>query len=151
MTWRRMIFVGAAALGLVFALSTGAGEGGLRGEIQALLDEQARAWTAGDLEEFCSVYAEDAVFISTSGLTRGRQKVLERYRRRYPDKSAMGTLTLEILEVRVAGRRAKASSVSAVGRWTLSYPEKAAVTGLTLLVLHRTKGGPWRIVQDASM
>jgi len=155
--WMSRVWLGALALSLFPALGFSAGvpsEGTVLGEIQALLDAQAKAWSAGELEDFCSVYADDTVFISPTGLTKGRQAVLERYRKRYPDKQAMGTLSLEILEVRVPGGEADAStllSASAVGRWTLSYPDRDDATGLTLLVFHRQEGGDWLIVQDASM
>ena len=94
-----------------------------------------------------SAYAEDATFVSPTGLTRGRQAVLDRYRKRYPDKAAMGTLSLEVVEIRLVRGNAGASVVA---RWTLSYPEKPAAAGLTLLVLH-PRGDAWVIVQDASM
>src|SRR5215510_2968180 len=66
--------------------------------VKALLATQSAAWNHGDLAGFTAVYAEDATFVSPTGLTHGRQQVLERYRRRYPDKQAMGTLTLDVLE-----------------------------------------------------
>jgi uncharacterized protein (TIGR02246 family) len=118
----------------------------IRKGVAAVLDRQVQAWNRGDLEGFVSVYAEDAAFVSPTGLTRGRQALLERYRKRYPDKAAMGKLSLEILETRLAG----ADGVSLVARWTLAYPDKPAASGLTLLVLHRREDG-WMIVQDASM
>lgn len=130
-----------------------------RQQVEELLARQAAAWTAGDLDGFCSVYADDALFVSPSGPTRGRQAVLERYRRRYPDRAAMGALTLEVVEVRplsgvevtplgdaVPGR---VHALSAAARWTLRYPDREPATGLTLLVLRREREG-WRIVQDAS-
>lgn len=143
-------------LGLAPAPGAAAEEGeagavSLRQQIETLLGEQAAAWTAGDLEAFCSAYAEDVVFVSPTGLTSGRQQVLERYRRRYPDKAAMGALTLEVEEVRVAGPEAQAWAASAVARWKLSYAEKEPAEGLTLLVFHRDGDGAWKIVQDASM
>ena len=132
-------------------------------DIAHLLKVQAAAWSRGDLETFTSVYAEDCSFVSPTGLTRGRQQVLERYRRRYPDKAAMGHLTLELLEfepvwgvdVSMVGdsRPSGVHGASVVGRWRLTYPEGAerkTAEGLTLLVLHR-RGGEWKIVQDASM
>ena len=117
-----------------------------RKALAAVLDRQVQAWNRGDLEGFVSVYAEDAAFVSPTGLTRGRQAVLERYRKRYPDKAAMGRLSLETVETRLAG----AQAASVVARWTLAYPDKPAASGLTLLVLHRS-GDRWLIVQDASM
>ncbi len=130
-----------------------------RQQVEELLARQAAAWTSGDLDGFCSVYADDALFLSPSGQTRGREAVLERYRKRYPDRAAMGALTLEIVEARplsgvevtplgdaVPGR---VHALSAAARWTLRSPEREPATGLTLLVLRRERAG-WRIVQDAS-
>ena len=115
-------------------------------EIRKVLADQSAAWTRGDLEAFCAIYADDATFISPSGLTKGRQAVLDRYRKKYVDKAGMGSLTLEIEEVRAEG----AASASVVARWTLTWPDKPKAEGLTLLVLWMTPHG-WRIVQDASM
>lgn len=117
--------------------------------VVALLEKQAAAWSHGDIEGFCSVYADDALFLSPSGVARGRQAVLERYQKRYPDAKAMGTLTLEPIEVRLHPEKSpKAASVAA--HWKLAYPDKPAAEGLTLLVL-RKSGERWEIVQDASM
>jgi len=134
-----------------------------RTAVEALLKTQSDAWNRGDLDTFTSVYAEDASFLSPTGLTQGRQKVLERYRRRYPDRKAMGTLSLEIIEVRPAqgievtalndARPSRVQGVSVAARWRLAYPdqpEKKTAEGLTLLVLRR-HGDSWEIVQDASM
>lgn len=134
-----------------------------RRDIAHLLAEQSAAWNRGDLETFTSVYADECSFVSPTGLTRGRQQVLERYRRRYPDKAAMGHLTLEILEFEPVwgvdtsmvgdSRPSGVHGASVVGRWRLTYPAEATretAQGSTLLVLHR-RGGEWKIVQDASM
>jgi peptidoglycan/xylan/chitin deacetylase (PgdA/CDA1 family) len=131
--------------------------------VEALLKTQSDAWNRGDLDTFTSVYAEDASFLSPTGLTQGRRQVLERYRRRYPDRKAMGTLTLEILEVRPAqgveftalgdARPSRVHGLSVAARWRLAYPDqpdKKTAEGLTLLVLRR-HGDSWEIVQDASM
>lgn len=132
-------------------------------EVHALIAEQARAWSRGDIDAFMEGYAEDVVFVSPTGLTRGRDEVLARYRKRYPDGQAMGHLALDILETRLAAgyeatregdaTPSRVHGVSVVARWTLRYPDdptRSDVTGLTLLVLHPTPQG-WRIVQDASM
>jgi uncharacterized protein (TIGR02246 family) len=124
--------------------------GNVRKAVAAVLERQTQAWNRGDLEAFVSEYAEDAAFVSPTGLTRGRQAVLDRYRKRYPDKAAMGTLALEIVETRLVPDDEGARSASIVARWTLAYPDKPKAEGLTLLVLHR-RGGGWAIVQDASM
>jgi uncharacterized protein (TIGR02246 family) len=139
----------------------GAGEGGCARQaedaVKAVLATQAEAWNRGDLEGFTAVYAEDASFLSPNGITHGRHQVLERYRLRYPDKKAMGTLTLDAKETRVfatgAGKACAVKGVSVAARWRLAYPDqpdKKTAEGSTLLVL-QPRGESWEIVQDASM
>lgn len=113
--------------------------------VKALITAQAEAWNRGDLPAFTAVYADDAIFVSPTGVTRGRQAVLERYQKRYPDQKAMGALSFEFVETRELK-----DGVSLVAKWTLAYPDKPAAAGHTLLVLHK-KGERWLIVQDASM
>jgi ketosteroid isomerase-like protein len=128
-----------------------------------MIQTQVEAWNRGDLEAFTSGYAEDAAFLSPSGLTRGRGEVLSRYRKRYPDRKAMGRLSLEPIEMRPAAgteftelggaRPSRVHGVSVAARWEIAYPDepgKAPASGLTLIVFRRTLTG-WEIVQDASM
>lgn len=157
---RSLMLALAAILSLSSALH-GAGEPGCARKaeeaVKAVLATQSAAWNRGDLEAFAAVYAEDASFLSPNGITHGRHQVLERYRLRYPDKKAMGTLTLEVQETRMfstgAGKSCAVQGVSVAARWRLAYPdqpEKKTAEGSTLLVL-RPRGGSWEIVQDASM
>ena len=144
-----------------------------RAGVTRLLEIQAAAWNRGDFEAFCAVYAEDALYASPTGLTRGRDAVLARYRQRYPDETARGTLSFEIVEVRPAdglepdpyGGTAPGGvhSVSLVAKWRLAYAGKPDASGLTLLVFRPRRVGPgatnfapedapaWEIIQDASM
>jgi uncharacterized protein (TIGR02246 family) len=158
---KRLPILATLALGLLAGPALhGAGDAGCAPKaeeaVKALLATQSAAWNRGDLEGFSAVYAEDASFLSPTGLTHGRQQVLERYRRRYPDKKAMGTLTLDVLETRafpIKSKSCEITSVSVAARWRLAYPdqpEKKTAEGSTLLVL-RPRGGSWEIVQDASM
>ena len=114
-------------------------------QVKSLLLEQAQSWNRGDLQRFSAVYAEDALFLSPSGLNQGRAQVLARYKKRYPDRKAMGTLSLEFIETRTTEKL-----VTVAARWRLAYPDKTAASGLTLIVL-QPRGGSWEIVQDASM
>jgi pimeloyl-ACP methyl ester carboxylesterase/ketosteroid isomerase-like protein len=118
----------------------------------AVLHRQTEAWNRGDLEAFCSVYDEDATYASPSGIVRGRAVVLERYRKRYPDRAAMGTLRLDVQEARAASapEGADVQGVSIVARWRLRYPDKPEASGLTVLVLRPRGDDQWQIVQDAS-
>jgi uncharacterized protein (TIGR02246 family) len=125
--------------------------------VRALLATQSAAWNRGDLEAFTAVYAEDAAFLSPTGLTRGRDQVLARYKKRYPDAKAMGTLSLDVVEARPAvandGATCQVPGASVAARWKLAYPgqpDKKTAEGLTLLVF-RHRGNTWEIVEDASM
>lgn len=122
-------------------------------EARALLETQAAAWNRGDLGAFCAVYADDALFATAGGLTKGRAEVLARYEARYPDAAARGTLSFEVLAVDLlapGARKAEPEAIAVVARWKISRPEKPVAVGLTLLNLVRAPGG-WRIVHDASM
>jgi len=114
--------------------------------VLGILQEGAAAWTRGDIETFVSVYADDCLFVTPSGLTRGRQQVLDRYRERYPDRQAMGTLDLEVIDTRPA----PPGGLAVAARWVLSYPDRPASSGHTLVIFRRIDG-VWQIVQDASM
>jgi uncharacterized protein (TIGR02246 family) len=119
-------------------------------EVKAALATQSAAWSRGDIDGFCRSYAEDAVFISPSGITRGRQAVLDRYKKRYPTPEDMGALALEVIDARFFGPSAKPEGASLMARWTLTYKTKPTATGLTLIVMRRQELS-WQIMQDASM
>ncbi len=138
----------------------------VRSEVAAVLEAQAAAWNRGDLEAFCALYAADASFASPTGLIRGRDAVLARYRTKYPDAAGRGTLSFAIEETRQASglevtpfglaSPGDATGASIVARYTLTYAGKPPATGLTLIVLRPRRNVPegqprWEIVQDASM
>ncbi len=145
------------SLALTLALTADGGTAP-RDEVLAVVQRQVAAWNRGDLEAFCALYADDAVFVSpprpanpdagvsaSDGVTRGRAEVLARYKKRYPDRKAMGQLTIEPHDVRETK-----DAVSISARWTLRYPDKPALSGNTVVVLVRGASG-WTIVHDASM
>jgi ketosteroid isomerase-like protein len=113
----------------------------------AALEKQAADWNRGDLDAFCASYAEDAIFLSPSGVRRGKAEVLAGYKKKYTSKEIMGTLSFEFLDARVA-EGGKAVTVAA--KWMLHRPQGTDASGLTLLSL-QLKGASWMIVQDASM
>lgn len=123
-------------------------------QVKDLLLTQASAWNHGDLPGFCSAYAEDALFLSPSGVTRGRAEILARYQKRYGNApETMGSLTLEVLEVRGQG-----TAASVAMRWRLLWDpaqKKEPASGLSLVTLYKAQDDSgkltWRIHQDASM
>ena len=131
--------------------------------LRALLVEQTAAWNRGDLEAFTAVYADEALFVSPAGTREGREEVLARYRRSYPDARAMGRLTLQVERLRLtAGGEVsmlgdavpgEVHGARVLARWTLTRetPEgPESRSGPTLIVFERRQGR-WWIVEDASM
>jgi ketosteroid isomerase-like protein len=113
-------------------------------DISALLSAQGAAWNRGDIEAFMQAYAptDDLRFASGGTVIFGWRATLERYRQRYPNKAAMGTLTFSDLAITVLAPDA----AIAFGRWKLTR-EKDSPQGLFTLTLKKTAAG-WRIIQD---
>ncbi len=113
-------------------------------EIRAVLEEQAEAWNRGDVESFMKGYwrSEQLVFAGSGGVNRGWQAVLERYKKNYPNRKAMGKLTFSDLEITLLGKDAAV----VLGRWQLER-EKDRPGGVFTLVLRKFSDG-WRIIHD---
>ena len=117
-------------------------------QIRGVLDAQVAAWNRGDIEGFMAGYwkSDKTTFLSTSGVSRGWQALLERYKRGYPDKKAMGTLAFSDLEINMLGPDA----AFILGRWALERekdgkPDRPG--GVFTLVARKFPEG-WRIVSD---
>ena len=115
-------------------------------QIREILAEQAAAWNRGDLDAFMADYwqSPQLQFIGSRGLTTGWQATLDNYRRSYPDRATMGTLSFDVLDVTPRSRKV----VTVVGRWKLQRAADAPA-GYFLLVWQKKKGR-WRIVADHS-
>jgi ketosteroid isomerase-like protein len=113
-------------------------------EITAVLAAQTAAWNRGDLDGFMQAYAPtDALrFASGDSVTYGWQQTLARYKQRYPDKAAMGTLAFSDLVV----TELAPDAALVFGRWQLTR-DKDTPHGLFTLTLKKTVAG-WRIIQD---
>ncbi len=113
-------------------------------EIRVVLDEQESAWNHGDIDAFMKGYwkSEQTKFVSGNGVNRGWQALLERYKKTYPDRKAMGALTFSDLEITMLGRDAAV----AIGHWQLER-ENDRPGGWFSLVLRKLPEG-WRIIQD---
>jgi beta-aspartyl-peptidase (threonine type) len=116
-------------------------------QIRQLLMQQAAAWNRGDIAGFMEGYwkSPGTTFAGSSGIQRGWQALLERYRREYPSRERMGTLTFSDLEIHTLSKDA----AFVVGRWHLERPSdsRGPAGGVFTLVLRRFPQG-WRIVHD---
>lgn len=113
--------------------------------IKVLLAQEA-AWNRGDLEAFSQAYkdAPDTIFISST-INHGFAGMLEEYRREYPTRAAMGTLSFSGLEVRPLDEQ----FAVVIGHYTLERNKKDGgnAQGIFSLVLEKTEKG-WKIVVD---
>ncbi|HUK18778.1 MAG TPA: SgcJ/EcaC family oxidoreductase [Bryobacteraceae bacterium] len=116
-------------------------------EIEKILKDSEAAWNRGDLESFASYYEDspETTFIGREVVHGGVQAILERYRRAYPTREAMGTLAFSEIAVRPL-----ADGVAlATGKFTLhrSTAGGGEASGRFTLILKRTPAG-WRIIHD---
>ena len=112
--------------------------------ILTLLNDQTAAWNRGDIEDFMNGYwnSNQTEFVSSEGVSRGWQALLERYRHTYPDRKAMGHLTFSDLEI-----RAECSTAAyALGEYHLQR-ENDNPSGVFTLNFRKLPEG-WRIVVD---
>src|SRR6185312_16175175 len=101
-------------------------------QIQKMMNDSAEVWNRGDLNGFMAYYEDSpqTVYMGRE-LVRGKKAILERYRKSYPTREAMGTVTFSEMEVRpLAGgfalltgkfelKRTAAGGGPAWGRYTL--------------------------------
>ncbi len=112
--------------------------------IRTLLQAQQEAWNRGDIETFMVGYwkSDKTEFVGASGILRGWQAVLDRYRKTYPDKATMGKLTFSDLEITMLSP----DSAYILGRWQLER-EKDRPAGVFTLIARKFPEG-WRIIHD---
>ena len=113
-------------------------------DIRRVMDAQAAAWNAGDIEGYMQGYRKspDLVFVSGDNVTKGWQPTLDRYKKNYDSRAKMGTLTFSDLEIEVLSKDA----AKVLGSWSLQR-ESDNPKGKFTLIFRRFKDG-WRIVHD---
>jgi len=121
-------------------------QSGAQKDILRIMHEQEIAWNAGNLEGFMAGYwhSDSLRFIGSRGLTYGWQQTLDNYKKSYPNKDAMGTLTFNILSVETLSRK----SAFVIGKWHLKRT-KDELSGHYTLLWKKVKG-KWVIVADHS-
>lgn len=116
------------------------------GAIHALLAKQAKEWNRGDLHGFMQTYwnNDSLMFAGKTGMTFGWQNALNNYTEHYPDKTVMGKLDFQLVQV----RRLSADYFSVAGKWHLGRRMGDLAGVFTLLI--RKIDGRWLIVADHS-
>jgi len=107
---------------------------------------QRDCWNKGDISCFMDTYwkSDSLKFIGKDGITYGWDATMSRYKKKYPDKSHMGTLSFDVLEMEYLAP----NTMMLVGRWGLQR-EMGDVGGHFTLIWRRIVG-VWVIVTDHS-
>jgi ketosteroid isomerase-like protein len=112
--------------------------------VRSLLATQQAAWNEGDYEGFMEGYwrSDSLTFVSNGAQNRGWQTTLDNYRRRYPDRAAMGRLIFTLYDIRILSDQ----DAFVFGRFELER-QTDRPTGLFTLLLHKF-GREWKVVFD---
>jgi hypothetical protein len=114
--------------------------------ILRILDEQTAAWNRGDIEGFMNGYwkSDSLMFIGKSGVTYGWTNTLNNYKKSYPDATAMGKLSFDIITV----KRLSKKYCQVVGKWFL----KRSIGDLSghFTLLFEKINSRWVIIADHS-
>jgi ketosteroid isomerase-like protein len=114
--------------------------------IHKVLDDQVKAWNIGDIEGFMQGYwkNDSLMFIGKNGINWGWQKTLENYKKGYPDTTAMGKLSFDIVVI----KKLSPEYYYVVGKWML----KRSIGDLSghYNLLFRKINGSWLIIADHS-
>ncbi len=115
-------------------------------QIKNLLTTQTEAWNRGDLEGFMQTYwkNDSLMFIGKNGIKWGWQETLDNYKTGYPDTTAMGKLSFDILVI----KKLSPQYYYVVGKWMLRRTI-GDLSGHYNLLLRKIKGR-WLIVADHS-
>lgn len=158
--FERRAFAPLLALGAFIVASAGCtiepvGNGGdegveepdLRTQVAEILDEQAAAWNAGDLDGFMASYAlsPETTYIGATGLITGFDGIRARYAPSFEPGAERDSLHFTDLVARELDQRFGI----ATARYVLTRDGETTSTGPFTLVMMRVEGD-WEIVHDQS-
>lgn len=109
-----------------------------------LINKQRTAWNKGDIDAFMTTYwkSDSLVFVGKGGPLYGWQSTINRYKKAYPDKAAMGNLTFGIIKLNLLDK----TNAFMLGSWHLD--RKAGAIGGYFTLWFRKINGEWKIVCD---
>jgi ketosteroid isomerase-like protein len=115
-------------------------------EIRESLARQTESWNRGDIEGFMETYwkNDSLMFIGKSGVNWGWDETLANYKKGYPDTTAMGKLSFDLIQL----KQISPDYFFVVGKWMLSRSIGDLSGHYNLLF--RKINGRWLIVADHS-
>ena len=113
-------------------------------QIRKIFFQQEDDWNRGDIDAFMKAYwkSENLQFGGANGITKGWNQTLESYKKGYPDKETMGTLSFQIKDITQQSKEV----VSLTGSWVLEREND--LPGGHFLLIWRKIDGEWKIVVD---
>lgn len=136
----------ATVQGVAYAQSPSGSHAKDRVAITQLIHIQQVSWNKGDVDTFMEAYwhSPDLTFSGASGVERGYDGVLARYKKAYPDRATMGQLDFSDLQFHFIGN----DGALVLGHWHLTRDkDKGDIGGVFSLVWQRFPEG-WRIIHD---
>ena len=114
--------------------------------IEQVLHDQQADWNRGDIDAFMRGYLDspDTTFIGKT-INHGYQPIMDRYRKAYASRAAMGMLEFSDLAVRMLGN----DHAVVTGRFHLTRTAEGGgdASGIFSLIFEREKEG-WKIILD---
>jgi len=114
--------------------------------IRQILATQTDSWNRGNIEGFMQTYwkSDSLMFIGKTGVYFGWQETLNNYKKTYPDTSAMGKLSFDVIGI----KKLSSEYYYLIGKWMLKR-SIGDFNGYFDLLLKKIKGR-WYIISDHS-
>ncbi len=146
MGWKRRLRMVLTSALLAMPLTLAKAQATASIAIQQVLKDQVDAWNRGDVATFMQAYKDspDTTFIGKS-VEHGYAPILERYKKAYPNKDAMGVLAFSDFAVRELGT----GYAVVTGRFHLARNAagEGDASGIFSLIWEKTPQG-WKIILD---
>lgn len=113
--------------------------------IAACFSQQLKNWNEGDIEGFMKYYwkSNDLQFITSKGVSRGWERVLENYQKAFPNKETMGRLEFKTDQYRRIGSHLYHTT----GQWVVHQQDRVRSGYFSLIWKYFPEEG-WRITID---
>lgn len=115
-------------------------------DIRQLLAIQTESWNRGDIEGFMQSYwkSDSLMFIGSKEVHFGWQETLNNYKKSYPDATAMGKLSFDIIII----KKLSSEYYYVAGKWMLERTIGDFSGHFDLLL--KKINGKWYIIADHS-
>lgn len=116
---------------------------GMPSEVLHTMESQQQAWNDGDLDSFMSGYweSDSLLFIGSRRVNSGFATTLANYKKSYPNKEAMGTLSFK----NRSWTSISETAALLIGAWHLSDDQQGMYS-----LIWKNIDGRWVIVADHS-